>query len=60
MGQCLAASWGSVESFSYAAYLLENKRGSDKSLSSNRAVTSPGLWRHGGMAYVMKGYNQER
>lgn len=56
----LAALWGGVESFSYAAHLLESKRRGYKSLSSNMAVTSPGLWRRGGMVYMMKGYNQER
>lgn len=55
-----AASWGGVESFCYAAHLLESKRRGCKSLSSNRAVTSPGLWRRGGLVYMMKGYNQER
>lgn len=42
------------------SYLLESKRRGYKSLSSNRAVTSAGLRRRGGMAYMMKGYNQGR
>lgn len=58
--KCLATSWGGVESFCYAAYLPGSKRRGYTSLSSNRAVMSPGLWGHGGMAYMMKGYNQER